>query len=177
MRSKALLLMLLAFALTCSATGQTSVPIEFKGARLGAPISEDSEVWRAITCTASRCQYNGRTANVQLTVAEAPVIAMIVNLDDQNRVADLTLAFDATNFEAVRDAIAAKYPGMKCEQREVQNRMGSRFDQVECRYRDGVGTFTLLKRSGNVDRSVWLMMTHEAVAADKDRAARRKSDL
>jgi len=152
-----------------------SPPLEFKGMRIGQPMPESMR--RTLGCRPvdDTCTQELWSVHQGRTIAGAAIERLAVGLDENRNVSTIALSVDASEFDIVRDALAAKYPALKCVQSTTQNLAGNTFDQMVCRYADSAGSLTITKRDAKVSMTTVVMISHAAMAkADAQRAERLK---
>lgn len=115
------------------------------------------------------------------TIATVPAKRVIISSLDDGKLGNVRYTFAQSDFSIVRSAFQDKYPGMKCSDSAVQNRMGATFDQTVCEFTSKTGTVTVSKRAsdlteGYVDVSSAEYLKGLGVWAD-ERKKRGKKDI
>lgn len=97
------------------------------------------------------------------------------------KLGSISWSFDQSDFGTVRAAYAEKYPGMRCQDSTVQNRMGATFDQVVCRFETPTAKLEIRRRGADLTegRLSAFTRTHEAEqeAEEQRRAQEAKKDI
>jgi len=65
--------------------------------------------------------------------------------DENNKLERFLFCFDSRHFSKMHEAIFKKYENILCEDSEITNRMGVKFDQIHCKIDDDVSVLTLLR--------------------------------
>ncbi len=85
--------------------------------------------------------------------------------------------FNADGFDAVRKAVASKYPALKCSGSTVSNTMGASFRQTECSLKNKIGTLELRRFVGDINTSVLTMTTHRNRKELMDKEKEKQGDI
>ena len=94
-----------------------------------------------------------------------------------DKVATLYFKFDSANFDAVFDAVKSKYPSIRCERSEIQNRMGASFQQIECQLSSINGLMTLSRYSGSISDGSIYMASRSRLDSSAKESEKKKSDI
>lgn len=86
------------------------------------------------------------------TIGGSPIIFSRVQLDASKNVEVLYLKFDEEDYEAVKRALAEKYP-MECKSGKVQGKRGKEVDDELCVHTGSGGSLALRRRDQRPDTS------------------------
>ena len=149
-------------------------PLEQEAAKVGfrcRPSEHNGIKYKA--CMAATSGAAQTIAGVQAT------FTLLMGLDD--KLGSITYYFAQSDFAIVRAAFQDKYPGLRCVDSVVQNRMGAKFDQTECTLETKDASLSLTRRDSDLTQgSVALASAqHKAAMAEaqKQRDGQAKKDI
>jgi len=119
--------------------------LEIGGVALGRPLGS--------TPLAERLKKaNPSVGSHEDTIGGSPIIFSRVQLDASKNVEVLYLKFDEEDYEAVKRALAEKYP-MECTSGKVQGKRGKQVDDELCVHTGSGGSLALRRRDQRTDIS------------------------
>ncbi len=95
----------------------------------------------------------------------------------EDKLDDIYFSFNSDGFEAVRGAVASKYPALKCKNSTVENRMGASFVQVECNLNSDNAMFSLTRISGDIKTSMLTLGTRRALDEFIEKQKQKQGDI
>ena len=155
-----LLLAAIASAATCLAAMAGELGVG--QLKLGEDFGQASQASGARSCTAPkgargalRCRAGAPDLKPSFeTVAGAPIRVLRLNgLAETRKVENISISFNATDFDAVRAAFIERYPMLKCSQSSLQDKTGAKLAQTECTATLAEGRIRLERRSESMDIS------------------------
>ena len=130
--------------------------------KLGEDFRQTSQASGASSCTAPkgrrgalRCRAGASDLKPGFeSVAGAPIRVLRLNgLAETRKVENISISFNATDFDAVRAALAERYPALKCSQSSLQDKAGEKLAQTDCAATLPDGRIHLERRSESLDIS------------------------
>lgn len=126
------------------------------GLRCGpAPATKDS----ALTWCSPHFDSSKWSDSIK-TIAGVPTLTVFFSGFD-NKLGSINWSFSQQHFSIVRDAFREKYPDMRCENSEVQNRAGANFEQSVCTLKTQGATLTIRRRSSKVTEGEVSLVTDQ----------------
>jgi hypothetical protein len=113
--------------------------------------------------------------NKCFTIGGAPIKNVISWPDANRRVARFRFDFAPAHFDAIKAAVAAKYPALKCSSEVLQNRFGAKFNNETCLFRNARETLRLVKFEETLDIGSVGVVTNAFIdSLEKERASKKK---
>lgn len=140
---------------------------EIKGIKLG--MTED-ELFSLIGN-----RINPREFSVAGVKAKTPPAIFDEFID--GKLSSFTFLFPANSFYAVVIALKEKYHGIKCVESEVQNRMGAKFIQEDCKLSSLSGILTIQRYYMDLNTAVLKMRSHEILEKARKETEEKKKDV
>jgi len=85
--------------------------------------------------------------------------------------------FEPNDFPRVMEAVHNKYPGLNCTNKEIQNRMGATFNQVECALNGTNSLLNLSKYADDVETSMLMITSYEYLNELKKKSTKDSGDI
>ncbi len=95
----------------------------------------------------------------------------------EDKLDNVMFIFKPDGFEAVRRAVASKYPALTCSDSTVQNRAGASFEQVRCELNSDGTRFSLTRISGDVNTSMLTLSTQRALDEFIEKQKQKEGDI
>ncbi len=101
-----------------------------------------------------------------------------INLEfHEDKLDEVWFFFDADGFDAVRKAVASKYPALKCSGSTVSNAMGASFRQTKCSLKNKIGTLSISRFVSEINTSLLSMRTPRSMNELMDKAKEKQGDI
>lgn len=89
-----------------------------------------------------------------------------------------TFLFRPASFATVREALAEKYPALRCLSRTLTNALGATFAQVECTLHDDRSVLSLQRLADSQGTySALILVSKERAAEQREAETRKKKDI
>ncbi|MEW5769511.1 MAG: hypothetical protein AB1831_04020 [Pseudomonadota bacterium] len=148
-----------------AAPAQATDPLAFKGQTIGAPITAIAldprfECRRVSTPTADQvCTLRPKE---QETIAGVAVTSLYY-FYDRARLTGIVIGLPEKDFQAVAQALEAKYGPAQASQEQIRNLKGERFENRTLTWRQGPAKLQAQRYAGQLDRSL-IRLSDEAAA-------------
>lgn len=166
-----------------AATAAGAQPVEFKGVPMNASVEElRIAMLEANSFSCSGDETSGQRCRITGITYANESIAWALAHFDKGRLASVTIAIEAPQFEPVTAALKAKYGAPKIDRRAIgKNAYNASFSQREMAWypRDG-GAILATSQTEKVNEATVVLMSAEARSAAAEVGARRpaaKKDL
>ena len=93
------------------------------------------------------------------------------------KLSSFTFLFSANSFYTVVIALREKYREIRCVETEVQNRMGAKFTQEDCKLSSNSGVLTIQRYYTDLNTSVLKMRSHETLERARKEIEGKKKDV
>lgn len=90
---------------------------------------------------------------------------------------NLMFLFKSEKFDDLKAAVSTKYPSLRCTQSEIQNRLGIKFQQVQCSLADKNGMLSLTKYSSQLDIGYLNFDSFEVIDRMLQKANKKVGDI
>lgn len=116
----------------------------------------------------SKCEIDPEMIKVysKFTVAGVETTVHFFEFVD-DKVSAFIVGFKENYFLKVFEALKNKYPGLKCENSEVSNRMGAKFEQISCNLFYSEGLLSINRYANNIEDSSISLISKKAVEKEK----------
>jgi len=85
--------------------------------------------------------------------------------DHDDKLVSLTFEFAAADFDAIKQAIIAKYPKLRCSEKNVENRMGAVFLNDRCLYETKSDSMVVARYADSLDFGMLRMVSNRLIDA------------
>lgn len=133
MNGKKLLFSALSAAAVLFSSGLYAEPIEIKGLYVGMPkeaVAEKYPNWKGFTIAGVYSKFPMNPLNVDY---------------HEEKLDSLLFFFDSKDFVEVFAVISKKYPELKCITSPVSNKLGAKFEQMDCSLQDAQSKLMLTR--------------------------------
>lgn len=130
--------------------------------RLGEDFKQMSRAAGATSCTAPKStrgalRCRGAAADLKPgfdSIEGAPIRHLGLNgLAQTQKLENISVSFNAADFDAVRTALAGRYPTLKCSESSLQDKTGAKLSQTDCTATLPDGRIHLERRAESLDIS------------------------